>query len=142
TFKDKTTHNIHRLLRAIDTNTLLSKLVPHMQAQADEMMKAEATLEERFQELPSVIRNTRKLLDECTFKMDLGSDKNKAHVTGSDESDWDTLVTAAWEGFHRRYDPSNATYRARLQRELDVIRLKHFTTYYLIAFDLIMFADQ
>jgi DNA-directed DNA polymerase III PolC len=142
TFKDKTTHNIHRLLRAIDTNSLLSKLAPNMQAHPDEVMIEEVKLIEKFQHMPSIVLNTQKLLDECTFMMDLGPDKNKANITGSDESDWNMLVTSAWEGFHRRYDPSNALYRARLQRELDVIRMKRFTTYYLIAFDLVTFADE
>ena len=38
TFKSKTGFNVHRLLRAIDLNTLLSKLAPHHQASADEFM--------------------------------------------------------------------------------------------------------
>jgi DNA polymerase-3 subunit alpha len=142
TFKDKITHNIHRLLRAIDNNTLLSKLAPQQQAHDDEIMLSENKLEELFVNHPVIIANTRRLLGECTFSMTLGSDKNKKIVSGDDEADWNLLVTAAWEGFSRRYDASNAVFRERLQRELDVIRIKRFVTYYLIAYDLVAFADE
>jgi DNA-directed DNA polymerase III PolC len=142
TFKDKITHNVHRLLRAIDTNTLLSKLAPHQQGHADEVMTEERRLEEAFVNFPGIVANTKRLLQECRFSMDMGTDKNMKNVTGSAGSDWTTLVTAAWEGFHRRYDAAQALYRDRLQRELDVIRMKNFTSYYLIAYDLVSFAAQ
>jgi DNA-directed DNA polymerase III PolC len=142
TFKDKKTHNVHRLLRAIDQNTLLSKLQPNQQAHADEMMMDEKMLEAIFSNFPTIIHNTKRLLDACTFDMQLGTDKNLKNVTGTAEDDWNTLVTAAWEGFHRRYDPANAVFRERLQRELDVIRLKNFVSYYIIAYDIVRYADE
>ncbi len=38
TFKDKSTYNVHRLLRAIDLNTILSKLSSEQQASTEEVM--------------------------------------------------------------------------------------------------------
>lgn len=142
TFRDKKTHNVHRLLRAIDHNTLLSKLAPHQQAHADEMMISEAKLASLFDQYPHIIENTNKLLAACAFHAELGTDKNKKHITGSAEEDWDFLVTSAWEGFSRRYDASDPVVRERLERELRTIRAKNFCSYYLIAYDLVRFADE
>lgn len=142
TFRDKKTHNVHRLLRSIDQNTLLSKLTPEQQAHADEYMIDEATLEQLFIDFPSIVKNTRHLLDACTFNIELGANKNLRHVTASPDEDWKMLVAAAWEGFHKRYDPSNSAFRERLQRELDVIKLKNFCSYYILAWDIVRFADE
>lgn len=142
TFRDKKTHNVHRLLRAIDQNTLLSKLAPHQQAHADEIMIEEQRLEQLFSSFPAIIQNTRQLLASCTFEMQLGTDKNLKNVTGHEQDDWNTLVTAAWDGFRRRYDAANAIFSERLQRELDVIKLKNFCSYYIIAYDIVRFADE
>src|SRR5690606_7660898 len=69
-------------------------------------------------------------------------DKNKKHVTGSVASDWDMLVTRAWEGFQDRYDTGNEVLRDRFQRELNIIKAKSFCAYFLIAWDLIRFARE
>lgn len=140
TFIDKSDFNVHRLLRAIDRNTLLSKLPEHDQASPDEIMLPETELVTHFQDFPELIHNTRILLDACSLDVDLGIDKNKKHLTGSVSNDWDMLVTRAWEGFQNRYDAGDSVLRERFQRELDIIRLKGFCAYFLIAYDLIKFA--
>ena len=142
TFGSRVDFNTHRLLRAIDKNTLLSKLPPHEQAQPDEMMLPENELARRFMHYPALIANARKLLDQCHIEFTLGDDKNKKHVTGSEVSDWDVLVTKSWEGFQQRYDVSKPELRERIQRELTIIRQKGFIAYYLIAYDLVRFARE
>lgn len=142
TFADKVDFNIHRLLRAIDKNTLLSKLPVHEQASANEIMRSESELEECFKRYPQLIHNTRKLLEECRIDFKLGEDKNKRDLTGSPESDWDYLITRAWEGFQKRYDVNDNALRERFDRELRIIQFKGFCGYYLIAYDLINFANE
>lgn len=142
TFRDKRTHNIHRLLRAIDNNTLLSKLAPHQQAHDDEVMVPVEKLEKQFAAYPTIINNTKRVLDACTFDPKLGVDKNKKHIFGSETHDWEFLKKQAEEGFVSRYNTDDKTARERLNRELDVIKIKNFVPYYLIAYDLVKFADS
>ncbi len=142
TFSDKTDYNVHRLLRAIDNNTLLSKLPLHQQAHSDEIMTPEENLEKHFQSYSELIRTTKQLLNQCSIHFDLKTDKNKRHTTGSEETDWDFLVTQSWEGFQERYDVTDPNLRERLQRELNIIRQKGFCSYYLVAYDLIRFAKE
>ena len=142
TFAHKTDYNVHRLLRAIANNTLLSKLPAHEQAHPDEIMMTENDLETHFRDYPDLIRNTKSLMDQCSIHFDLNTDKNKKTITGSAESDWSFLVTHAWEGFQHRYDVSDPVLRERFQRELNIINQKGFCSYYLIAYDLIRFAKE
>lgn len=143
TFGNKTDYNVHRLLRAIDNNTLLSKLPVEQQAHPDEIMMKESELEQWFENYPDMIRNTRTILNQCSIDFTLGEDKNKKYVTENAESDWDLLVTRSWEGFQERYDDiDDPVLRERLQRELNIIRMKGFCAYYLIAHDLITFAKK
>jgi len=142
TFNNKTDYNVHRLLRAIDNNTLLSKLPVHEQAHPEEVMMKEEYLESHFHAYPELIRNTKKLIDQCSIHFDLKEDKNKKTITGNIKSDWDFLVTHAWEGFQKRYNVSDPVLRERFQRELNIIQQKGFCGYYLIAYDLIRFAKE
>lgn len=142
TFASRTGFNVHRLLRAIDQNTLLSKLSPHQQAHPDEMMIPEKEMEMQFRNFPALVNNTRKVLEQCTIEFKLGEDKNKKHISGTAEHDWDILVTKAWEGFQARYDVGDPALRERFDRELRIIRQKNFCSYYLIAYDLICHANE
>jgi DNA-directed DNA polymerase III PolC len=142
TFADKQGFNIHRLSRCIDLNTLLSKLPPHEQAQEDETLGSEFDIESKFRHFPALIRNTRTIIDNCTIDLPLGTDKNKKSFSGTPEQDWDFLITKAWEGFQEKYDSADPVMRERFERELNIIKQKDFCTYYLIAYDLVRFADE
>jgi DNA-directed DNA polymerase III PolC len=142
TFNSRIGFNVHRLMRAIDMNTLLSKLPPHQQAHPDEMMLPKGELEKHFKNFPALVANTKRLLDDCRIEFDLRADKNKVHVSGDAGQDWDILVTKAWEGFQARYDVNRPGLRERFDRELRIIKQKNFCSYYLIAYDLISYANE
>lgn len=142
TFATKMDFNTHRLLRAIHNNTLLSKLAEHEQAQPDEIMMPEHELEKYYQSHPSLIQNARFILDRCSIQFQLGTDKNKKSLTGDENSDWSLLVEKTWEGFFKRYAEKNDVLEERIERELATIKAKRFCAYYLIAYDLICFANS
>jgi DNA-directed DNA polymerase III PolC len=142
TFATERDFDIHRLLRAIENNTLLSKLPAHRQANKNEIMMPEAELERAFDQYPDLIGTTKHLLEQCSIDFRLGEDKNKKYITGNENDDWDFLVTRVWEGLQKRYEVINTDLRNRLQKELEVIKLRNFCSYYLIAYDLINFARE
>ena len=121
----KTDYNIHRLLRAIDNNTLLSKLPLHEQAHPNEVMMPEQELRNYYRNYPQLLHNTQGLLEKCHIDVSLGTDKNKKTFTGRETDDWDFLVGRSWEGFGNRYDSSNPVMRERFNRELEIIRQKN-----------------
>lgn len=139
TFKDKKGFNVHRLLRAIDKNTLLSKLLPHQQAQADECMPDRSELYKAFEDFPLLIETTQQLLNNCEIQFD-GNSKNKKCFTKSREEDHALLEQLAIEGLAKRYPPDDAEAMQRVRKELEVIHQLDFNAYFLIAWDILRYA--
>lgn len=139
TFKDKKGFNVHRLLRAIDKNTLLSKLLPHQQAQPDECMIPLTDLYKAYEEVPTVIETTRLLLNSCEVILD-NSVKNKRNFTESKEQDHALLEQLAMEGLAKRYPPNDAEALQRVKKELEVIQRLDFNAYFLISWDILRYA--
>jgi DNA polymerase III alpha subunit len=71
TFQNKRYFNLHRLLRAIDLNTLLSKLSPDDTADAGEGFIPEADLMSLFRAYPAMIARTIQLTEECEITVEL-----------------------------------------------------------------------
>ncbi|HEX5169522.1 MAG TPA: DNA polymerase III subunit alpha [Cyclobacteriaceae bacterium] len=142
TIANKIDHNVHRLLRAIDLNTLLSKLPEHQEAAKNEIMMPERELLSYFEQFPQLIENTKYILDNSSIDISLGTDKNKKHVTRSEKDDWVLLVAEAEKGLQKRYGLDDKSIRERFDKELRIIREKNFCAYFLIAFDLIRFAKS
>ncbi len=139
---NKKDFNIHRLLRAIDNNTLLSKLHPEQQARDDEYMLPIGELLPPFEKYPELIENTRLLLDSCSIECGLGEDKNKKYFNGSKEEDLKYLREEAKKGYHEIYGDDLTIWTNRIEKELAIIEQKEFTAYYLITYDLIRFAKS
>lgn len=132
---------IHRILRAIDQNTLFSKLTLEQQATADEYFIPPQQLKKAFADHPQWIRNTEEMLDSCHIDFELGKPKNKRFVSTSVHHDEQQLFQAAEEGLRLRYPHISPVLQERFDRELNIIRQKDFTAYYLLAYDIIRFAE-
>jgi DNA polymerase-3 subunit alpha len=135
-------HNIHRLLRSIACNTLLSKLPHHQQARNDEYMTPEAELVNRFKNYPELIDNAKTLVNQCSLQFNLGEDKNKKFFTGSKEEDLRLLREETRKGYLRIFGTELRIWNERIEKELAIIDIKGFTAYYLISYDLINFTRQ
>jgi len=144
TFHHRTTFHIHRLLRAIHHNTILSKLSTDQQAHSTEVMVSEQHLENCYHRLPFIPLNTRKLLDNCHIHFDFQTDKNKSVVTESKKADLQKLAALAADGFPARFNdkPYRQQAQERLQRELEIIAQRNFSAYFLISHDIVAFARR
>lgn len=140
TFRNKTGFNVHRLMRAIDQNIILSKLDKGLEADHGEVMLPETELLEHFWQYPMIISNTKSLLENCQIDFDLGKPKNKKLFTDSHKNDHALLRTCALEGFRKRYTRYNSFAMQRLLKELDVIAQQRFEAYFLISRDIVQFA--
>jgi len=143
TFQSKKHFNLHRLLRAIDGNTLLSKLSPDEVASPDEMFMTEEELMDKFSGYPTIIRRTQQLIAACGTAMiiDPKSDKNKQTYTDSLEGDRLLLEQLALTGMKERY-PDDPVIEARVQKELKVVNDLRFNSYFLIVWDVVNFARE
>jgi len=82
TMESPADYPIHRSLRAVDNNLLLSRLTPEMTALPDEYITSEARTASPFSMWPQVIDNTRRLLNDCSLEIDFTTPKNKEDIFG------------------------------------------------------------
>jgi DNA polymerase-3 subunit alpha len=142
TFRNKRDYNIHRILRAIGNNTLLSKLPETEQAPPDELYLPKATLLEIYHDYPKIIENTQRLINQCSIDFRLGINKNKRIFSQSEEEDFEILKNECLKGLPYRYENPDREVMARLEKELLVIRDLKFCAYFLINWDIVSYARR
>lgn len=141
TFQNKIYFNVHRLLRAIDKNVLLSKLPKEAQCRPDEYFVPPQELLAAFRQYPFIVTNTYRLMDDCNIRMDFRTDKNKKVFSATKDDDRVLLEKLALDGFSYRYGSRNITAMDRLKSELQVINDLGFNAYFLITWDIVRYAQ-
>ncbi len=139
-FGNEKEYYLHKNLRAIDHNTLLSKLTPEMIAAPDEYFLPPQAIIKAFEQYPQILSNTRQIIDACSLDFDFGKDKNKATFTGNREDDRQLLEKLAAEGLDYRYGKQNKKAWQRMCQELEVIDKLGFAAYFLITWDIIRYS--
>ena len=140
TFIDEKGYELHRYLRAIDNNILLTRLSPEMVAGTERMYINPDELIKHFADTPAIVENTRKLINQCSIDFDYETIKNKKTFTGSANDDRLLLNKLATEGLEYRYGKNNKEAAKRLQHELNIIDQLQFGAYFLITWDIIRYS--
>ncbi|NND32607.1 MAG: DNA polymerase III subunit alpha [Saprospiraceae bacterium] len=140
TFRNKSEFNLHKLLRCIDDNILLSMLGKKNQAGSDAVMLPPVKLKEAYQVIPEAIHNSIAILRSCQFKFDFNEPKNKATYTGTRAGDKELLQKLIDDGFQYRYGKNNPEARARVNKELDIIDQLGFGGYFLCTWDIVRYS--
>jgi len=142
TFVRKQGYNLHRLLRAIDENTLLSKLQTTQHAGKNEQLIAPDTLSRAFRTFPRIISNSQALLADCHIDFVFHESKNRKSFTGNQADDRQLLEKLAQDGADYRYGRNKAEALKRIHHELDIIDRMHYSAYYLITWDVVRYAQS
>lgn len=140
TFASREEYELHRHLRAIDNNTLLSKITPPDLASEKDLFVPPDFIPIIYSDYPQIIRNTERLTDECEIRMDFDSVKNKRIFTSSRYDDRLLLEKLTMDGMIYRYGKSNTEARKRIEHELEVIDRLGFSSYFLITWDIIRYS--
>jgi DNA-directed DNA polymerase III PolC len=142
TFRTKKEFNLHKILRAIDTNVILSKLTEDDYCKTSEVMQPLEELLATYSEFPEIIANTEKIIQECNFEFDFKTPKNKKYYTNNRKSDMALLTSLAYQGLVWRYGSNNPQAKARIEKELKVIDELEFSGYFLITWDIIRYSNS
>lgn len=142
TFSNKKEYNLHKVLRAIDTNIILSKLTEADYCKTSDFIKPLESLLPFYEQYPEIISNTQHIIDNCNFQYEFGVPQNKKFFTKSREEDIKMLTGLALEGFESRYGKENIIAKARVEKELKVIDELKFSAYFLITWDIVQYSNS
>lgn len=148
TFRNKTDFNVHRLLRSIDKNMLLSKLPLEQQALPSETFVENlenALTNTGGENYMFLLENTKKLLDTCRVDFDFSPKRphqNLLTYTQSPEEDMALLREKVNEGLKKRYDIVTEQISRRIEKELDTIIQMSFVAFFLVNWDIIQYCKR
>ncbi len=141
TFRDKDGYNTHKLLRCIDQNIILSRLDLSTCAKASEVFYSPGELEEKYRQYPRIMENTLSILEDCHIEMESTYLNNRRTFTGDHKDDYKLLYKLAVNGCIRRYGEEHRKAMERTLKELKVIDRLGFSSYFLITWDIIRYAQ-
>lgn len=139
TFTDKKSFRLHCQLRAISNNILMSQLKRNQCAANDEDILPYADLLNAYRSFPTIIENTIRLLQECSFNFDFNINRNKQTFTGCRYDDKELLKVLAMDGLAYRYGKNNEQAFERIEKELEIIDKLGFSSYFLITHDIVRY---
>lgn len=142
TFLHNDDFNVHRLLRAIDLNTLGSKVPASENAEPWEKMLNKYELIKLYGDYPKIIENTEMLLDKCSISFDFGKNKNKKSYTGNVYEDELLLLKLCNENLPYHYPNATNEIKKRIKKEIKVITELGYSSYFLINWDIVRYAQH
>jgi error-prone DNA polymerase len=129
---------VHRLLRAIDRNTSLSRLAAGDVAPPDAWLAAPQEYRRRFAICPQAIRATHEIAERLVFNGPRFGIVMPPLLNGNGDDPDRQLRTAAYTGARRRYgEELSEGVVERLEHELRSIAHMGFSAYFLIVQDII-----
>jgi DNA-directed DNA polymerase III PolC len=141
-FAGKLHFNAHRLLRAIDKNILLSKQLPSHIGAATEVFVTKNMVAKAYEAHQYLLQNAHKIIEACNIAIQFNTDKNKKAFTNNKKNDVAQLKALALKGMHKRYGNNNTEALFRVTKELKIIDELGFNAYFLIAWDIIEYAQS
>lgn len=140
-FREIKDFELFRNLRAIDNNSLISKLPADLHASSSDIFMHPSYIRNIYSDYPDIITNTLNLQKNCSLIFDK-SHKNKKLFTDSFSNDIQLLRKLAERGLIKRYGAHNLIAYERLQSELQIIEKLKFVSYFLIAHDIVNYAQS
>jgi DNA-directed DNA polymerase III PolC len=138
TFKNQTGKFLHKALRAIGHNVVISKLRENQFANQLEPIDPKRLMHQ-FRDHPEIIQNTERLMQACSISFDFKSVKNKKLFTHSAYEDKHLLERLTLDGMIYRYGIDNIEAHKRIRHELEIIENLGFSSYFLIAWDIVRY---
>ena len=140
TFANKKDYNAHRILRAMDKLSIITKLTDEDLAKQNEQFETYDELIKAYDDHAYLLHNAQKLIDQCSFDFTFHTNKNIQLFTGSTKEDINLLLQLTYEGVTYRYGKITKEIQDRINKELDIVIQKGFVSYFLINRDIVLYA--
>jgi DNA polymerase-3 subunit alpha len=141
TFLEPYEWEVHRHLRAIAHNTLLSQLKEDWLASKYELFYSPFEIKKACKNFPFLVENAEKIISECELYYD-ASIKNKKYFTTDKATDKERLTELSMKGMKERYGEGNPEIKQRIEKELNIIDELGFSAYFLITHDIIKYSME
>ncbi|HOY56108.1 MAG TPA: DNA polymerase III subunit alpha [bacterium] len=128
------------VLLCINTGTTLSDPKRLTMREFDCSFASPELMEEKFKHLPDAIANTQKIAEQCNLELDLGKWNFPAVEIPSGKTADEELRIQAEKGLQEKIPTQTKVYQDRLNYELEVIKNKGYSPYFLTVADLINWA--
>lgn len=140
TFQDKKHYRLHQYLRAIDQNTLLTKVNEIAICQETESLRPLEELQRLYSGYEYLLDNAHQLLANCSTDDYHFGRLNKQTFTDSKANDAILLEKLTLAGMHDRYGSGNMQAKQKIEAELAVVKQMDFCAYFLITWDVINYS--
>ncbi|OHB55572.1 MAG: DNA polymerase III subunit alpha [Planctomycetes bacterium GWF2_50_10] len=140
-FVDEDDWEAHGVLCAISTGKTVND-TDRMLYPKGVFVKSPQQMREMFTAWPSACDNTKLIADMCNVELDLKARHAPVYRPEDKTSPEDYLTARVYEGAITRYGKVTPEIKARIERELDVIKSKGFASYFLIVWDFCNYASQ
>lgn len=98
--------------------------------------------EKYFKDLPEALLNNEKIAERCNLEISIGKWFLPNYIVESGLSYDEELRRIVHEGFKRRNLPETKEYLDRMEYELEVIKVKGYSPYFLVVSDLLRYAHE
>ena len=135
-------HRLHKVLRAIKENTLLSKVAPEKICHPEAYFKSPEEMAALFKDYPQVLANTKRIVEECNLDLGLGKVVFPEYPLPEGETAHSFLYKLSFQDLKEKYSPITPEAIKRLNYELEVINKLGFSEYFIIVWDIVNFAQR
>jgi len=137
---------MHQVLRAIDLNTLVSKLEDSDSGRKTDIFLSKKQLLSAYGHLPQCIENLKFITENSSIHFDYNekaTPQNLGHWTGTEEEDYRKVHELCLAGLRYRYGEAPAfSVKRRVIKEMQIIRSQKFLSYFLITWDMVTYAHN
>jgi len=127
-------HQLHRIMRAIDLNTKLSRLPKDALIPLDNYLHSRSETLDVLPFAEDALERTLEVAAKCQWRPPLG---NFIFPESDDSRDFQELKNRVYLGAQERYGNMTDRIRDRIEHELQTVKEKHFSNYFLIVEDIV-----
>jgi len=140
-FLEADDYEAHNALCCISTGKLVTDET-RMKYPPDVYLKSPQEMRAMFADIPEACDNTLAIAERCNVELDLTTRHAPVYRPPDGSSAEDYLTRLVMAGAEQRYGQLTPEVRERIDRELEVIESKGFSSYFLIVWDFCNYARQ
>ncbi|HLB59929.1 MAG TPA: PHP domain-containing protein, partial [Bdellovibrionota bacterium] len=130
-------YSLHKVLRAVDLNTKLSRLTEKDLCRPHSSLRSASAMHEQFPHAPHAVENSERIADECKREWEFSETIFPEFQQLGHQQAFDRLKEMTYEGAYWRYGEVTPEIQKRIEYELSLIGEKKYAHYFLTVYDIV-----